>query len=405
MDPLGFMRPYASLQDILFKQFTILSNHPAYHGILSLIFKRLAEKGWAPGKDGFAREFRKMEILWGLANEAQDESILNTTKYERFMGKGTISLNDIHPRDPIYYRLNYGTLGHYSSPSILWGLMSKDGRSLTRLGTELAEAVNKRDGQVFSDWLERWYVNKSEIDLSSKEFRSFAEAYNIKSPPSDAERSVWTRLIQEYIDKHPAVNSLWQQPLSFDKHEAFGKDAASYSGFFQYVKQLYPDVAPQLYLWEIFEKLAALSQFIFEREYLIRRPDAKDFDFSAPGEIEEHAAKSVVALAGEYLTLPGHEDAKNLFKMISAESGYESVAGAICRHHVIHQKSKGVTAFIEDDHLLVMDKVGREPFDKLFDSLDAGNPDQVVGAITYHYSRDWHFRRASLYSEYAGKQT
>ena len=51
-----------------------------------------------------------------------------------------------------------------------------------------------------------------------------------------------------------------------------------------------------------------------------------------------------------------------------SESGYESVAGAICRHHVIHQKSKGVTAFIEDDHLLVMDKVSRESFEKRFNA-------------------------------------
>lgn len=402
MDPLGFLRPYAALQDILFKQFTVLSNHPSYHGILTLIFKRLAEKGWVPGKDGFSREFRNMEILWGLANEAHNESILNTTKYQRLMGKGSISLNDIPSRDPIYYRLNYGTLGHYTSPSIFWGLLNKDGRNLIRLGPELAEAFNRRGDHVFSDWLDRWYTQKSEIDLSSKEFLSFAAAYSIKSPPADAERSVWTRLIQQYTDMHPGVRSLWQHPLKVDELDAFEKDTESYSGFFNHVKQVYPEVSSQLYLWEMFEKLAAMCQFIFEREYLIQRPDAKEFDFRTPGKVEAHVAGRVVASAKEYLTLPGHEDAKDLFKMISAEKGYESVAKAIRRHHARHQNSKGVTAFMDDDRLLVLDKVNKESFVQLWESLDADNPDQIVSAITYRYGRDWHFRRASLYSQYAG---
>ena len=42
MDPLGFLSPYTALQDKLFKQFTVLSNLPAYHGVLALVYKWLA---------------------------------------------------------------------------------------------------------------------------------------------------------------------------------------------------------------------------------------------------------------------------------------------------------------------------------------------------------------------------
>src|SRR5688500_3019504 len=42
LDPLGFMRPAGVLQDRLFEQFTVLSNHPAYHGMLCVILKFLS---------------------------------------------------------------------------------------------------------------------------------------------------------------------------------------------------------------------------------------------------------------------------------------------------------------------------------------------------------------------------
>lgn len=402
MDPLGFLRPYAALQDILFKQFTVLSNHPSYHGMLTLIFKRLAEKGTVPGKEGFSKEFRNMEILWGLANATQNESILNTTKYQRLLNKGRISLNDISSRDPIYYRLNYGTLGHYSSPSIFWGLLNKEGKSLIKLGPELADAFNQRGSHIFTDWLSRWSVGKSEIDLSGQDFVNFAAAYSITATPSDIERAVWKKLIRQYSDMHTKVHSLWQTPLTFEELDKFEKDADSYSGFFIHVKQIYPEVASTLHLWEMFEQLAALSQFIFDREYLVRRQDAKAFDFKTPGKVEAHVAKRAVAFSKDYLLQTGHEDAKNLFKMISASDDYESVAGAIRRHHVEHQNSKGVTAFMDDERQLVIDKVDAGSFAKLYENLNAIDPEEILQTITYRYKRDWHFRRASLYSQYSG---
>ena len=55
MDPLRFMRPYAALQDLLFKQFTVLSNHPSYHGMLALIYRFLNQKNITPSNKDFSK--------------------------------------------------------------------------------------------------------------------------------------------------------------------------------------------------------------------------------------------------------------------------------------------------------------------------------------------------------------
>ncbi len=54
-DPLGFMRPAGVFQARLFRQFTVLSNHPAYHGILCAEWKYLHDQGRSPGRTGFSR--------------------------------------------------------------------------------------------------------------------------------------------------------------------------------------------------------------------------------------------------------------------------------------------------------------------------------------------------------------
>ena len=48
LDPLGFMRPAGVLSEKLFEQFTVLSNHPGYHGSYMRILKFLSERGATP---------------------------------------------------------------------------------------------------------------------------------------------------------------------------------------------------------------------------------------------------------------------------------------------------------------------------------------------------------------------
>ena len=38
IEPFAYLSPYTALQDKLFKKFTVLSNFPAYHGVLALMF-------------------------------------------------------------------------------------------------------------------------------------------------------------------------------------------------------------------------------------------------------------------------------------------------------------------------------------------------------------------------------
>ncbi|MDR8085776.1 hypothetical protein, partial [Acinetobacter baumannii] len=74
---------YTALQDKLFKQFTVLSNLPAYHGVLALVYKLLAERGVTPEHKDFSLQFRRAEILWGVLHTADStsSSVLNITKY------------------------------------------------------------------------------------------------------------------------------------------------------------------------------------------------------------------------------------------------------------------------------------------------------------------------------------
>jgi len=54
VDSLGFMRPASVVADNLFKQFTVLSNHPAYHGFLCFAFALFAEGAVKPDSPDLA---------------------------------------------------------------------------------------------------------------------------------------------------------------------------------------------------------------------------------------------------------------------------------------------------------------------------------------------------------------
>ena len=63
VDPLAFIQPFGSFRNRSYPQFTVLSNTPAYHGMLALAFQILGKRMAEPGKDDFARRFREVEIL------------------------------------------------------------------------------------------------------------------------------------------------------------------------------------------------------------------------------------------------------------------------------------------------------------------------------------------------------
>ena len=65
VDPLGYLKPGGEVSSGLFRPFTVLSNHPAYHGFLAFAFSYLEKNSLKPGQKNFPRRVRDLEILWG----------------------------------------------------------------------------------------------------------------------------------------------------------------------------------------------------------------------------------------------------------------------------------------------------------------------------------------------------
>ncbi len=398
MDPLGFMKPYAALQDMLFKQFTILSNHPAYHGLLSCIFQKLETKGISPKQKDFSREFRKLEILWGIHNVLAEESVLNITKYKELLDIGNetnkFALKLIPKNHPIYVRLGYGTLGHYASPSILWGLLEKGGMRLTDSGIQLGKAYEERNGKNLSGLFDSWMTGET-ISIGSE----MMDAFRLSAKPGKKEQLIWQNVIAAYCQKNPRISCLWDEPFSQDELIAFVENESSYKSFFPQLIVKYPSLRKEIELIRLFETLAAGVQFIFDREYLTCHYDT-DFNFPA-GAAEEAIARSLHKLSQEYVSSSG-QDARVLFRSLCTVSTYADTANAILEHHRTHQKAKGVSPFVDDGKLLVKDKVDKLNFTEFWENLSETNSiDNQLAMLNYRYRRDWHFGRATRYSDYA----
>ncbi len=397
VDPLGFLRPSGVLKDMLFKQFTVLANHPAYHGFLACAYQFLSRRNITPAQKSFAREFRNLEIFWGILNTRAGQSILNVTKYNGLVQDNLISLAKIRGSHPIFYRLNYGTLGHYSRPSISWGILDKEGTKLTELGKKLADAYEFREGINLIKWLERWY-SKEEFEL--EEILKVATAFRLNASPSQDEQNIWQEIISEYCQRNPHVKVLWDNPIKQDDLGAIQADEKSYIGFFPKLIEKYNNLKDKIELIRMFESLSALVQFVFEREYLTCQYEGKN-SLLPPDDLEKRVAQSLQLLAADYCKLQG-PDAKKLFRTLSDISGYAHIAKAVMDHHVTHQNSKKASPFIKDGQLLIKDKVDKDRFTVFWEKLSGEVDEEAqIALINFQYRRDWHFWRAILYHDYS----
>jgi hypothetical protein len=400
MDPLGLLSPYTALQDKLFKQFTVLSNFPAYHGVLALIYEALADSGITPKHKDFSLQFRRAEILWGVlhTSDAASSSVLNITKYNALMrDQGTLSLNDIKKTDRIYSSLAYGTLGHYSSPSITWGILNKSGQHLTERGDELAAAFGKRKGKSLRNALDSWR-NGDAWDLSR--FGEFAVFFETEASPDPAEKDVWRRLIDEYCERTPLVRSLWDKPLTVVENEKWQSDAVCYAAGFEEWRARYAPLKAELTQIELFQRLVGLVQHIFEREYLsCAEKGNRPLPFT---ELEDDLAAALRATACAYVETPGFNDSKGLFQDLTDVRDYQDAAQRIHAHHLAHQKSKGSLPFMEDGEIRVRDKFDIRSYGERRSALEsAGSRNARVALIAFQHRRDWHFQRAGRYYRYA----
>ena len=399
VDPIGMLRPSTAIADNLFNQFTVLSNHPAYHGFLCFAFGYAAEKGIKPGKD-FSRTFRDFETLWGILNCKADQSILNVTKYVVLAKRDSATLSEAHAYRDLYLRLNYGTLGHYSSPSIFWGLLNPKGTDLTALGSKLGDAWGKRKGQTFRKVLDEWMEGKD--ILESNAFQNAINAFHLESEPDATEKAIWRDTIAKYCADHPIVSGLWNNPVPAETL-AQANEETTYSSFYAGMIEQYREDAEltrRIELAREFEILAACAQFIFEWEYANRSDEGRILT-SAYGWGDLEFLSALPQRIRAYLAVPGHKDTYHgLFKSLGALSKVQALGGEVVRLHGVHQASKSASPFIREDEIVIRDRVDLESLSDLMQRLKE-RPGQWESILRWHYKRDWYFTRAAKWMGYA----
>lgn len=399
VDPLGFMRPSSILTDNLFPQFTVLSNHPAYHGFLAHGLDRLTKAQKRPGKGDFSSAFRDLEVLWGLINGRAGTPILNVTKYASFVERDDFRLSDARRQAILYAKRNYGTLGHYSTPSISWKILGKDGVGLTPAGERLGKEWARRSGLDFGQLLDMWMDNRQIGDIVDD---TVVAAYHLVATPSREEQQAWLDIIDAYCLRNPVRAPLWQRPVPDHVLALAGAEAtyvAYQAGLSEHFNDtsglgIFVDLARQ------FEWLAALAQFIFEWEYVRRLDEAKQIGLDVP-EVQSAVAATLVECARLYVESPQAKDAGQLFRSIAQARNYETVAAIILSHHILHQRSKGAGPFIEGGNVLVRDRVNVRGFSELLERL-AAEPGMLEPILRWRYRRDWHFHRSLSWLDYCG---
>ena len=400
MDPLGFQSPVTALQDKLFKQFTVLSNHPAYHGALALIYSLLRERGVPATHKEFPLQFRRAEILWGLfhAVDSAAASILNITKYAALLrDRESHALDQIKKTDRIFSRLGYGTLGHYSSPSTTWGILGKGGLQLTGTGDDLAAAFSERKGESLRKALASWLDGDS---WDTARIEHFSSLFEMAATPDRTETRVWRRLIEEYCERTPQVRCLWESPLTEEEEKIWHRDAATHAAGFDELRSRYSPLKDVLTQIELFQQLTGLVQHIFEREYLTC--DVKENGSLPFTGLERDLTTALRDTACAYMQTPNFSDSKGLFQGLTEVRDYDEAAQLICLHHIAHQKAKGSLPFMEDGEIRVRGKFEIASFGERRGALESASTRSArIALIAFQYPRDWHFKRASNYHRYA----
>ena len=405
LDPLGFMRPAGVLSEKLFEQFTVLSNHPGYHGVLCAILKFLSERE-PRQRMPLGRDFRRAEVLWGILNAMRKSAVINIRKYSRLVdGEETIRLDELPANHPLYARLGYGTLGHYSQPSISWGLLEKDGRQLTVKGQSLAAAARLRGEIDLTDWLSRWMDGH---ELTFKELEVVADHFHLGALPHADERREWRKLIDAWKFSRPVTRSLWDSPVEFSNLVAAETDADQHHQFITGLPEKYPSLASPLRAVADFEVLSGFVQFVFDlRLARLQYASAGIEDLS--NALKKEIAQVIIERARDsVLVAEPRLDASGLFaRLASSAPAYDALERIVCEHHVAHQRAKGVSPFFDGEQLLLRDKVDRAELGAFTESVaQARSAEAALRMLGFRSRRDWHFGRCRRYYDFAhgGKQ-
>lgn len=401
VDPLGFMRPSSALADNLFRQFTVLCNHPAYHGFLCFAFQLLAENSITPASRDFSRRFRSVEVLWGILNLEAETSIINVNKYRKLELEALTRLSHLNAyRSLMEEHLSYGTLGHYYRPSISWGLLDSKGMHLTELGSVLAKGWSRRGKLDFADIARHWLADKAVLD--SSEFTAAIPLFGLEASPSVDERKAWQQVLHVVCAKDAVSAPLWQTPLPQSVLD-FADDPEFYQDFFPEVLRHYAkhsELCHRVELCRRFELLAGLVQFVFEWEYVRRLDEVREVGLLAPP-VEKVVAGELHRQVREMIGETGTGSLWKPFLPLLDLATYREQAAAVLKHHAAHQKSKAAASFIDGDMVALRDKVKVQPFVDLLQDI-AESPAALNRKVAWHYRRDWFIKKAALWIEYAG---
>ena len=402
-DPLGFLRPSRTLADMVLPQFTVLTVHPTYHGFLCCAFQILHRKGISASDRGFFRAVRDLENLWGMfcVKSSHTGGLLNVMKLKKLPLQG-LTLEKARKEGGLYLRLGYGALGHYVVPSGTWGFLDRQ-RKLTSAGEELARAWDERHAgkqktlaDTFSALAERWLKGERVPDQVQDD-RSLAWSVE-KGTPNEAEQTVWRKAFRRMNERIPDAKELWTSPPE-DTLRALYRDSRAL--FFPEFRARHKNEALRLHLerCHAFEHFAALVEYVFEWEYARRiipgasRAVPPHPDFA--GAIRR-AARVLFPL------LEGVVD-WDMPRILAKTSTYHEQVSAVIRMHITHQKRKGAQPFMDEENILLRDRISVDEVKRLAEALDGLDREAMARTVADAYPRNWFFNRVWQWLAYVGE--
>lgn len=392
VDPLGLMRPAGALRDLLFPQFTVLTHHPAYLGLLCALLSWLEAHGKRNLKD-LPLDFRRLEILWGTA-VSLEERPLNVTKFNRLLEQfpDGFRLGDVSRNHLVLKRLGYGTLGHYSRPAMTWQLVQPKTFALTSFGRDLAKGFTAR-GTGWTAAFDAWASNKP-VELA--EMQRFGKAFGLQAHPSTDEAKTWRSLITHHGTKHPAQSVLWDTPLPAKALEI--ENPQSYQNYWKIVRAQYPSLKATLDVVYLFERVTSALQLLFFHR--VARGEREGTAAKAPASLMA-LAPPIVELAQRCQTQQAFVDARNLVATVAnASPSLPAIERCLIDHHISHNTAKGAAPFIDHGGVKVRGRVEWGHISQVVDALDTG-PDAALDYAQYVYGRDWQFGKCRLWYDHA----
>ena len=397
VDPLGLMRPANALRDALFPQFTVLTRHPAYLGLLCAIWQELDTSADAKAPQR-ARRFRELEVFWGAACAAAGERPVNITKFSRLIERGLpLSLSVIPRQDAVFRRLGYGTLGHYNRPAVSWGLLRRGSEGLTPLGRQLGDGFGARaSGGGVSALFKRWRHGQ---EFHEAGLLQIASKFGLHAPASLPERAAWKEAIEKHLLASPDRRVLWDRPVETDVLTGADESPESLRVFWEHLQDRYPSLQPLLLRIDCFERLTAGLQFLFD--CLLAR--AEFSGEAAQFEVRKDLVPALLNLARGYRAMLGAEDAGQLIARVSeAPLDLVAINDCVLEHHIAHHRQKGARPFLTHDGVQVRGRTDRRQLAGALDGLaKAANANAALDALQFRYRRDWHFAKCRRWKDHA----